>query len=87
MTDREMLEFCLEAFEAAITATTSKAFMKRQSFVHVFYGGTASSRLAKQMQKRLRQHLGIDKDEPTSEELEEAIDQHNRDIAAWDRKD
>lgn len=58
MTDREMLELCLQAFEAIPKAETSKLFMKRMSWVHVAYTGPAPYRLAKAMQQRLRKHLG-----------------------------
>jgi hypothetical protein len=61
MTDREMLELCMDAFKALPTATTSKVFIKKYGFkdAEVVYGGTASYKLAKSMYRRLREHLGV----------------------------
>jgi hypothetical protein len=60
MTDREMLELCLQAFASVTTANASKMLLKRMAVPHM--GGTASYRLAKTMQMKLREHLGIKKD-------------------------
>lgn len=65
MTDREMLELCLEAFWAVPKAETSKRFLQRNQIdrsVHVPYVGTWSYKLAMAMHRMLRQHLGIKED-------------------------
>ena len=62
MNDHELLEECLEAFRAIVTAATAKKFMKSRGYVSVPYAGAAPYRLAKLMAKQIHDHLTNNKE-------------------------
>jgi hypothetical protein len=59
MTDRELLQQCLAAFEAISTASTSRKLLKLLGNSPVVYAGTGPHLLAAEMSRRLRTHLGL----------------------------
>lgn len=57
MTDREMLELCIEAFAATLTADKARKLLKKMGAQPKAYAGVGSHILAKAMADKIRTHL------------------------------
>ena len=61
--ERAMLEICLQAFDAIPTSAASRKMLKKLGKTPGAYAGNGSHILAREMAAKLRDHLGLAREE------------------------